>query len=61
MITELRKELRVSDDDHRVLLSRVNNDDMIKRIRFENTASFESYVFYNLFGLRDLEGRVEVI
>ncbi|CAO2837207.1 unnamed protein product [Amaranthus hypochondriacus] len=33
LITELRKELRVSDDDHRVLLSRVNNDDMIKRIR----------------------------
>ena len=49
----------MSDDDHRVLLSRVNNDDMIKRIRFENTANFESYVFHNLFGLRDLEGREE--
>ncbi|XP_074292589.1 protein EMSY-LIKE 3-like [Silene latifolia] len=33
LITELRKELRVSDDDHRELLSRVNNDDTIQRIR----------------------------
>ncbi|XP_043692092.1 protein EMSY-LIKE 3-like isoform X2 [Telopea speciosissima] len=33
LITELRKELRVSDDEHRVLLSRVNADDIIKRIR----------------------------
>lgn len=35
LITELRKELRVSDEEHRELLSRVNNDDMIRRIRFD--------------------------
>lgn len=33
LITELRKELRVSDEEHRELLSRVNSDDMIQRIR----------------------------
>ncbi|XP_024012014.1 protein EMSY-LIKE 2 isoform X2 [Eutrema salsugineum] len=33
MITELRKELRVSDDEHRQLLNTVHNDDIIKRIR----------------------------
>ncbi|KAJ7976014.1 Protein EMSY-LIKE 3 [Quillaja saponaria] len=33
LITELRKELRVSDDEHREILSRVNNDDIIHRIR----------------------------
>ncbi|ESQ48815.1 hypothetical protein EUTSA_v10020983mg [Eutrema salsugineum] len=33
LITELRKELRVSDDEHRELLSRVNKDDTIIRIR----------------------------
>ncbi|XP_022960974.1 protein EMSY-LIKE 3-like isoform X1 [Cucurbita moschata] len=33
LITELRKELRVSDEEHRKLLSRVNADDVIKRIR----------------------------
>ncbi|XP_021634424.1 protein EMSY-LIKE 3 isoform X4 [Manihot esculenta] len=33
LITELRKELRVSDEEHRKLLSRVNADDMIRRIR----------------------------
>ncbi|XP_042481406.1 protein EMSY-LIKE 3-like isoform X3 [Macadamia integrifolia] len=33
LITELRKELRVSDDEHRVLLGRVNADDIIRRIR----------------------------
>ncbi|KAJ8436477.1 hypothetical protein Cgig2_000462 [Carnegiea gigantea] len=33
LITELRKELRVSDEEHRELLSKVNNDDMIRRIR----------------------------
>lgn len=34
LITELRKELRVSDDEHRELLARVNADDIIQRIRF---------------------------
>ncbi|GKU94158.1 hypothetical protein SLEP1_g7687 [Rubroshorea leprosula] len=33
LITELRKELRVSDEEHRKLLSRVNADDIIRRIR----------------------------
>lgn len=33
LITELRKELRVSDDEHRELLGRVNADDVIRRIR----------------------------
>ncbi|KAL2923831.1 Protein EMSY-LIKE 3 [Bienertia sinuspersici] len=33
LITELRKELRVSDDEHREVLVRVNNDDIICRIR----------------------------
>ncbi|RRT52085.1 hypothetical protein BHE74_00041675 [Ensete ventricosum] len=30
---ELRKELRVSDEEHRKLLSKVNTDDIIWRIR----------------------------
>ncbi|XP_048236180.1 protein EMSY-LIKE 1 isoform X3 [Ricinus communis] len=33
LITELRKELRVSDDQHRELLTRVNGDEIIRRIR----------------------------
>lgn len=33
LITELRKELRVSDDEHREQLSQVNGDDLIRRIR----------------------------
>ncbi|MED6203890.1 hypothetical protein PIB30_003628 [Stylosanthes scabra] len=33
LITELRKELRVSDDEHRELLNRVNADEIIHRIR----------------------------
>ncbi|KAG6399880.1 hypothetical protein SASPL_141365 [Salvia splendens] len=33
LIIELRKELRVSDDEHRELLSQVNGDDLIRRIR----------------------------
>ncbi|KAB1221101.1 hypothetical protein CJ030_MR3G024346 [Morella rubra] len=33
LITELRKELRVSDEEHRELLSRVNAEDIIQRIR----------------------------
>jgi len=35
LITELRKELRVPDDEHRELLLRVNNDVVIHRIRFD--------------------------
>ncbi|KAK6937061.1 ENT domain [Dillenia turbinata] len=33
LITELRKELRVTDEEHRVLLSRVNADEIIRRLR----------------------------
>ncbi|GAB2287011.1 hypothetical protein Dimus_021397 [Dionaea muscipula] len=33
LITELRKELRVSDEEHRELLSRVHADDILLRIR----------------------------
>ncbi|KAL9251831.1 EMSY-LIKE 3-like protein [Drosera capensis] len=33
LITELRKELRVSDEEHRELLTRVDADEMILRIR----------------------------
>ncbi|KAE8660321.1 Protein EMSY-LIKE 3 [Hibiscus syriacus] len=39
LITELRKELRVSDEEHRELLLRVNADDMIRRIREWRTMS----------------------
>ena len=35
LITELRKELRVSDDEHREILTLVNRDDIIQQIRFE--------------------------
>ncbi|XP_050383258.1 protein EMSY-LIKE 1-like isoform X2 [Argentina anserina] len=38
LITELRKELRVSDDEHRELLGRVNTDDIISKIREWRTA-----------------------
>ncbi|GAB2230463.1 hypothetical protein Droror1_Dr00014729 [Drosera rotundifolia] len=33
LITELRKELRVSDEEHREILGRVNSDDLIRKIR----------------------------
>lgn len=36
LITELRKELRLSNEEHRELLGRVNADDMIRSIRFDN-------------------------
>lgn len=39
LITELRKELRVSDDEHRELLARVNSDDIIREIRLECSQS----------------------
>lgn len=39
LITELRKELRVSDEEHRELLSRVNADDVIRTIREWRKAS----------------------
>lgn len=33
VITELRKELRLSNEEHRELLGRVNADDVLQRIR----------------------------
>ncbi|KAJ0692272.1 putative ENT domain, protein EMSY-LIKE, plant, ENT domain-like superfamily [Helianthus annuus] len=33
LITELRKELRLSNEEHRELLLKVNSDDVIRRIR----------------------------
>ncbi|KAG9138210.1 hypothetical protein Leryth_001429 [Lithospermum erythrorhizon] len=33
LITELRKELRLSNEEHRELLGRVNSDEVIRRIR----------------------------
>ncbi|XP_022982968.1 protein EMSY-LIKE 1-like isoform X1 [Cucurbita maxima] len=33
LLTELRKELRVSDDEHRELIASVNSDDIIREIR----------------------------
>ncbi|XP_047315727.1 protein EMSY-LIKE 3-like [Impatiens glandulifera] len=33
LITELRKELRLSNEEHRELMNRVNSDDLIRRIR----------------------------
>lgn len=34
LITELRKELRVSDEEHRELLNKVNEDGTIRRMRY---------------------------
>lgn len=36
MITDLRKELRISDEEHRRLLAMVNSDDIIMRIRYDS-------------------------
>ena len=33
LISELRKELRVSDEEHRELLNKVNDDGAIRRMR----------------------------
>ncbi|CAM8978469.1 unnamed protein product [Rhodiola kirilowii] len=52
LITDLRKELRVSDEEHRELLSRVNADDMIRRIREWRMASgFQSGAHANIDAL----------
>lgn len=42
LITEMRKELRVSHEEHRELLARVNADDTIRRIRREAFLSLYS-------------------
>jgi hypothetical protein len=39
LITELRKELRVSDEEHRELLNKVNEDGTIRRMRLHNNLS----------------------
>jgi hypothetical protein len=38
LITELRKELRVSDEEHRELLNKVNEDGAIHRMRYFHKA-----------------------
>ncbi|XP_042451445.1 protein EMSY-LIKE 3-like isoform X1 [Zingiber officinale] len=49
LITELRKELRVSDEEHRELLNRVNADDIIRRIReWRQEGGHQSGVFSNV-------------
>ncbi|XP_050210517.1 protein EMSY-LIKE 4 isoform X2 [Mercurialis annua] len=43
LITELRKELRLSNEEHRELLGRVNDEDVIKRIRdWRRTGALQS-------------------
>ncbi|KAM0942916.1 putative ENT domain, protein EMSY-LIKE, plant, ENT domain-like superfamily [Dioscorea sansibarensis] len=55
LITELRKELRVSDEEHRELLSRVNADDIIRRIREWRQAggTFQSGLLNNAQPMHD--------
>ncbi|XP_042438635.1 protein EMSY-LIKE 3-like [Zingiber officinale] len=49
LITELRKELKVSDEEHRELLNRVNADDIIRRIReWRQEGGHQSGVFSNV-------------
>jgi len=49
LITELRKELRLSNEEHRELLGRVNADDVIRRIRSDKIVKlglcFRSEIF----------------
>uniref|UniRef100_A0A7N0RH64 ENT domain-containing protein n=1 Tax=Kalanchoe fedtschenkoi TaxID=63787 RepID=A0A7N0RH64_KALFE len=47
LITDLRKELRVSDDEHRDILSRVSSDDVIRRIREWRQSSGHQSVMLN--------------
>lgn len=44
LITELRKELRLSNEEHRELLGRVNADDVIRRIRYDRM--LKQFVFW---------------
>jgi len=34
LITELRRELKVSDEEHRALLNKVNEEEVVHRIRY---------------------------
>ncbi|GAB4843788.1 hypothetical protein Ancab_013753 [Ancistrocladus abbreviatus] len=55
LITELRKELRVSDDEHRELLGRVNNDDVICRIReWRETGGHQAVVMSTAHPVHDV-------
>lgn len=45
LITELRKELRVSDMDHRELLGKVNADDVLRHIREYRQGSSTRHIF----------------
>lgn len=48
LLTELRKELRLSNEEHRELLGRVNADDILQRIRSD------SVMYYHCCFLRSL-------
>lgn len=50
MITELRKELRLSNEEHRQLLGQVNADDMIRRIRSNKIVKQGFLLVYLCFG-----------
>ncbi|KAG2396448.1 protein EMSY-LIKE 3-like [Vigna umbellata] len=54
LITELRKELRLSNEEHRELLGRVNADDVIRRIReWRQTGGHQPGVLNTGQGLHD--------
>jgi ENT domain len=45
LITELRKELRVSDVEHRQILALVSTDKLIKLLRYaRNISKFTDYI-----------------
>lgn len=46
MITELRKELRLSNEEHRELLGHVNADDVIQNIRLDKTVKHGILLIY---------------
>lgn len=48
LITELRKELRLSNEEHRELLGRVNADDVIRRIRSDKISILGCLLIYAL-------------
>ncbi|XP_018675785.2 protein EMSY-LIKE 3 isoform X1 [Musa acuminata AAA Group] len=55
LITELRKELRLSNEEHRELLRRVNTDDIIHRIReWRQEGGGQSNLINNAQSIHDL-------
>ncbi|RRT37770.1 hypothetical protein BHE74_00056162, partial [Ensete ventricosum] len=55
LITELRKELRLSNEEHRELLRRVNTDDIIHRIReWRQEGGVQSNLINNAQSIHDL-------